>query len=242
MNIRETWNGFICEKFEFDGKEAKVVFPHEENKTNKWLLKTEYFGAFPTLEIEMLKKGYHVAHVANITRWCKEEDTDRRAAFARFLSEKYGLNRKCVPVGMSCGGMQGVYFAAKHPDMVSALYLDAPVINLLSCPAGLGIGESSQLFSEFQDAMGMSISELIGYRGHPLDKIGLLLENNIPVILVCGDADTLVPYVENGKLLNDAYVKAGGTIKTIIKPGCGHHPHGLADNTPIIDFILKYDS
>ena len=35
--------------------------------------------------------------------------------------------------------------------------------------------------------------------------------------------------------------KAGAIIKTIIKENCGHHPHGLEDNMPIIDFVKKYD-
>ena len=35
---------------------------------------------------------------------------------------------------------------------------------------------------------------------------------------------------------------AGGfvTIRVIHKPGIGHHPHGLDDPTPVVDFILKY--
>ena len=51
------WNGFQKLDFEFKGHKATLVFPNEENKTSNWLLKTEYFGAFPNLEIEMLKKG-----------------------------------------------------------------------------------------------------------------------------------------------------------------------------------------
>lgn len=43
-----------------------------------------------------------------------------------------------VLIGMSCGGLQAVKQAARHPGMVSLLYPDAPVINLLSCPFGLG--------------------------------------------------------------------------------------------------------
>ena len=40
---------------------------------------------------------------------------------------------------MSCGGMHAVYIAAKYPEYVSLLYLDAPVLNLLSCPCGIGV-------------------------------------------------------------------------------------------------------
>ena len=32
----------------------------------------------------------------------------------------------------------------------------------------------------------------------------------------------------------------GGTIVAIGKKNCGHHPHGLEDNTPIIEFVERY--
>lgn len=233
------WNGFKCEEFEFEGRDAVIVFP--EKKNGKWLFKTEYFGAFPKFEIEMLKRGYHVAHVNNITRWNKHpDDTDIKARFADFISEKYGLAKKCVTVGMSCGGMQSVYFAAKYPEYVSVMYLDAPVINLLSCPAGLGKA-TSEMFKEFEDAMGMDKIELLSFRNHPMDNFEPLVKNNIPVILVAGDSDKTVPFDENGALLNKYYKDNGGVIKTIVKPGCDHHPHGLEDNSEIIDFVIKYD-
>lgn len=233
------WNGFQCIKFMFEGREATLVFPEEANADRNWLLKTEYFEAFPNFQIEMLRRGWHLAYIKNITRWCLDEDVDLKKRFATYLHEEYGLYEKCVPVGMSCGGMIAVKFAAKYPECVSSLYLDAPVMNLLSCPAGIGIAENS-LLQEFIDATGMGLSELISYREHPIDKMHLLLQNNIPVILVYGDSDIVVPYSENGELLEKLYRKNGGEIVVIGKENCGHHPHGLSDNTTIIEFVEKH--
>ena len=87
----------------------------------------------------------------------------------------------------------------------------------------------------------MTLIDLMSYRDHPLDNIPKLIENKIPVILVCGDSDETVPYEENGKLLDEAYAKSGLPYKLIVKPGCGHHPHSLEDNTEIIDFIMEND-
>lgn len=236
----ELWNGFELVEKELNGRAVKIVFPAKGTANGKWALKTEYFGAFPGVEIELLKRGYHIAHIKNITRWHMEEDTNARAELARYMHSEYGLSKKCVIVGMSCGGMQGIYFAAKYPKYVSCMYLDAPVVNLLSCPAGLGLARNDMM-DEFISHKGMTLSELLSYRNHPLDKLGDLVKENIPVILVCGDSDTVVPYEENGKLLNDAYVSNSCTIKTIIKKGADHHPHSLEDNTPILEFISKYD-
>jgi len=43
-------------------------------------------------------------------------------------------------------------------------------------------------------------------------------------------------------MLADRYRKLGGTITLIPKPGVGHHPHGLDDSTPIINFIAQHAS
>lgn len=234
------WNGFKRLDFEFEGMKAILVFPKEANENKNWILKTEYFEDFPAFQIEMVKKGWHLAYVQNVTRWCLEEDLDRKQRFADFLIKEYGLYKKCIPVGMSCGGLIGTKFTAKYPEYVSALYLDAPVMNFLSCPAGVGIAHDRML-QEFIDATGITLPELISYREHPIDKIPVLLENNIPVFMVYGDSDGTVPYSENGAILEKAYKEKGGIITVIGKENCGHHPHGLEDNTPIIEFAEKYN-
>lgn len=233
------WNGFKRVDFVFEGRDAILVFPDKANEKKNWLFKTEYFGAFPNFEIEMLQRGWHLAFVKNTTRWCLDEDIDLKKRFCAYLSAEYGLYEKCVPVGISCGGLIGSKFAAKYPECVSALYLDAPVLNLLSCPADLGKANSGML-SEFIQATGMNLSQLICYREHPIDKMHLLLENKIPIILVYGDADDIVPYEENGAILEKYYRENGGIMITIGKENCGHHPHGLADNAPIIEFVERY--
>ena len=136
MISESIWNGFRRLDFLFEDKEAILVIPDEPTEGKNWLLKTEYFDAFPAVEIEMVKRGWHLAYIKNVTRWCLDEDIDRKKRFADFLSSEYGLAKKCTPVGMSCGGMIACKLAAKYPEIISALYIDAPVMNLLSCPCG----------------------------------------------------------------------------------------------------------
>ena len=231
--------GFGIREFSFDGRDCIIVSPRSPRSDKKWLFKTEYFGAFPSFEIEMLNRGYYLAHMQSTTRWCPQKDTDARAKFCRFMTQSYGLSEKCMPVGMSCGGMQAVYLAAQHPSLVGALYLDAPVMNLLSCPCGLGIA-TGKMYAEFSEAMGMTVSDLLNYRHHPVDYINDLIKERIPVALICGDSDSVVPYVENGAVLAEAYKKTDIPFLEIIKSGCDHHPHGLDNNAPLLEFAKKY--
>jgi len=55
---------------------------------------------------------------------------------------------------------------------------------------------------------------------------------------VYGDADEGVPWDENTGVLAERYRELGGDITLIPKPGVGHHPHGLEDPTPVVEFIL----
>lgn len=54
-----------------------------------------------------------------------------------------------------------------------------------------------------------------------------------------GDADLDVPFEENGAVLERTHRSYGGTVKTILKPSGGHHPHSLPDVTPIVQFVLS---
>ena len=236
------WHGYKLVKEEFLGKELYIACPDEKKCDGKWVLKTEYREAFPNTELKLLEKGYHVVHLKNRSRWYPEDDVLDHAALCRYMHEEKGLSEKCVIVGMSCGGCQGVIFAAQYPQYVSCMYLDAPVIDFLSVVAGFGNRKNNgNMMTEFSNAMGIDKIGLLSYRKHPLDYIPKLVKSRIPVVLVAGDSDKVVVYEENGKLLYDAYVDAGIEIQLHMKKGCDHHPHGLEDPTPVVQFIMKHD-
>lgn len=242
--MTKDWNGFEIKTFDFEGREAHVVFPASGTGNGRLAIKTEYWNAFPQTEIALLKQGFHLCFIRNDNRWGTDPDLDRKARFVQFVSEEYGLDCRTIPVGMSCGGLFAIKFAAKYPQLVSCMYLDAPVLNYLSCPCGFGaanpLGEGAGV-QELLDALNMeSISQLIGYRQMPLDKLPVLIKHRIPVILVAGGKDNTVPFHENGELLSNAYAHAGIECPVYIKPDCDHHPHGLETPDEIVKFILAH--
>lgn len=246
MALVENYHGHPVETVVINGREAGIVRPKEGTANGKWLLKTEYFTAFPQAELMLLEKGYHIAHSYTKTRWFVEEDNKAKADLAEYMHNELGLSRRCAIVGMSCGGMQGIYFGAEYPEYVSCMYLDAPVVNLLSIPCGFGKTKdcpyNEPMLRELLSGKGMTFEDLLVYREHPYDYIPKLVSHKIPLILVSGDADQTVCYEENGIYLQKAYEEAGLPLEVHIKPGGDHHPHGIPDNNAaIVDFILKYD-
>lgn len=236
------WNGFECVEFDFEEHPAQVILPKIKKEKANLLVKTEYFGAFPETEITLLERGYYLCFIENDNRWGTDDDLDRKARFIKFVAEKYNLSQKCIPVGMSCGGLIAVKLAAKYPELISCLYIDAPVINYMSCPCGFGKGNSLGADNtEILNALGLeTIGELMAYRDMPLDRLPSLIENRIPVIMVAGNSDMTVPYDENGLFLERAYRKTDIDFEVYIKAGCDHHPHGLENPEPVIDFIEKH--
>ena len=232
--------------FVLEGRKAILVFPHQANETNRWLLKTEYFEAFQDLEYALVCKGYHLAYLENGSRWVQPGDLEAKLYLRDFLCKEFGLKEKCVPIGMSCGGLHALKQAARYPQMVSVLCLDAPVVNLLSCPFGMGIGTSvnPSAQQELMAALGLSRSQMLAYRDHPLDHIGEIINRRIPLLLMCGGKDTSVPFEENGKYLKDAYAETDIAFMELFMPERGHHPHG--PDTPqsmaqAVNFIEKND-
>lgn len=239
----ENWHGYIMERFVFEEQDALVVFPNEGTSIKRLAVKTEYWDAFAETETALVEKGFHLCYLENKNRWGLDEDLDRKARFVQYVTERYGLNQKVVPVGMSCGGLIAIKFAAKYPQLVSCMYLDAPVLNYMSCPCGFGIGAplgDGRGVDEILNALKLTLSELICYRQMPMDLLPQLVKHKIPVVMVTGDADTVVPYEENGILLQKAYESAGVPLQVFIKPGCDHHPHGLEDYRPVVEFILRH--
>lgn len=232
------WNEFKSKRFIFAEREAVIVYPDCE-PNGRLLLKTEYLNAFPGFDIEMLKRGYYLIHISHRSRWAPDEETDIMAEFVRYCAGELGVSERCVLEGMSCGGLQATRFAERYPELAAVLYLDAPVLNILSM---VGLGECKDeavtgFWREIVATYGVSKSTIVNFRKSPIDNMAPLIENNIPVIMLYGNADNIVIYEENGKVLEAYYKEKGGIIKVIAKSMCGHHPHGLEDVTPIIEFV-----
>lgn len=236
--MMKTLGEFRTDTFIFCDREAKIIYPNV-HANGRLILKTEYLEAFPYFEIGMLQRGYTVCYVSHPTRWAPNSETDILAEFVKFVAAKLEVEAKCIAVGMSCGGLQAVRLAELYPELVSVLYLDAPVLNILSM-AGLGECRCDALPSFWRELVatyGFSRSTVINFRESPIDHMEPLVAHNIPIIMLYGNADDVVIYEENGKVLEEYYKKYNGDIKVICRSMCGHHPHSLENPTPIIEFV-----
>ena len=79
----------------------------------------------------------------------------------------------------------------------------------------------------------------LAWKGGPADTLEPLAKAGIRLIYVVGDADTVVPPEENALIIERRYRALGGVVRVIHKPGVNHHPHGLEDPSPVVDFLIE---
>jgi pimeloyl-ACP methyl ester carboxylesterase len=100
-----------------------VVVPKTAAPGNPWSWQGCYWDHQPQAEVELLRRGFHIAYIsANATlKPGKEWD-----AWYQFLTEKHGLSKKPAFIGMSRGGEYAYTWATNHPEQVSCIYADNP--------------------------------------------------------------------------------------------------------------------
>lgn len=238
------WHGFASHAIEVDGHAVQVVVPKEPAPGRPWVWHGEFFGHKPAPDIALLNRGFHCVYVRVPNQLGAPSAVAAWNAVYQQLTQRHGLAKKPALVGLSRGGLYCYNWAAANPESVACIYGDAPVCDFKSWPGGKGIGPGSprdwQLVLERYGFA--SEAEALAYGKNPVDNLAPLAKAGVPLLHVYGDADEVVPWQENTGLVAERYRALGGSVTLICKPGVKHHPHGLTDPTPIVDFIVRHAS
>jgi len=127
---------------------------------------------------------------------------------------------------------------------VAVIYGDAPLCDLRTVRGAEGYGRGNPVeWANLTKAYGFEDdAEALAYRGNPVDTLAPLAKERVAIIHVIGDADDVVVPAKNSAIIEQRFQQLGGEIQIIHKPGVGHHPHGIDDPKPVVDFILKHAS
>jgi pimeloyl-ACP methyl ester carboxylesterase len=158
------------------------------------------------------------------------------AKFTLFYDEmvKRGWSEKPILLGQSRGGIMMLAWAARNAQKVRALVGIYPVCNLASWPLK---NSKAATLADFA----MTEEELVARLGefNPVDNLQDLLANKVPMFVVHGDSDVVVPYDDNTGLLKERYQAGGGSITVKVIPGEGHKVSpSFFECQELVDFIL----
>lgn len=243
---KSQWEGFDRYDYSFNGQPAIIVAPKQALPGNPWAWRGEFFGAFANADAALVAKGFHLVYLGVPNQFGGPNAIAAWDKFYAELTQRFGFAKKMALIGLSRGGLYCFNWAAANPEKVACIYADAAVCDFKSWPGGklknLGKGDGSA--EEWKNLLNAyyfeADADAIAYRWNPVDNLKPLADAHIPLLHVYGDADSVVPWDENTGVIAERYRKLGGSIELISKPGVGHHPHGLSDPTPIVDFILKH--
>lgn len=241
------WHDFELEEDQLGGVLWRFVKPAagtapelDEEGRPRWYWRAHFWNAFPFADIAFLRRGWHVAFI-DVDELYGGPECMRRYELLYAEMVERGFSRRPAMVGMSRGGLDVVNWAIAHPDRLSSIYLDNPVLSVFSWPLGRGVskGASHECWENFKRAWGIPSEEAAqAFDRNPLDVAAEpLARSGLPILIVQGDADTIVPKEENSDLFVERLRMAGASPVVFHKPGCDHHPHSLNPPDSIVDFI-----
>ena len=234
---QDRMQGFLRTRFTMDGCEAWVVEPETPAADGRWVWCMEWPTAFQDrVGVKaLLTAGYRwvTFNPASKTVYAGNQNDEmiaKRRAFQRFLVEELGYAPKCGLIGMSWGGYYSVRYASTHPECVCAAYLDAPLLDFSTLSGFKNdkgtLRQRLTLYYPFisDSYCGANDPYQSVNRAEPIAKAG------IPLLILYGGVDVVVPPELNCLRFADAFEKAGGDLMIERRGRYGHHPHGVEPN------------
>ena len=220
--------------FAFEGYKAYFDEPVEEKPGRLWMWCMKWPGAYAefTGQEDCVKRGYYYVYLDDID-WMSPKGVEIAKRFHDFLVEKLGFAQKANLIGMSWGGFYSTRYAAAHPEDVARIYLDAPLMNF----DGFRLHEWPAARKAWGESEG---GEWTKDPRMPINLADKIAKAKIPVLLLYGGADTVVPPAKNCEIFIPRFKAAGGNIKVFKRDMYGHHPHGFqgaANIGAIVDFF-----
>jgi len=237
---RFNFYGFQGYNFKIKGIDSKLVMPKQAAQGYPWVLRARFWGHEPQTDIALLERGFAIAYCDVANLFGNSEAITRFDQLYHYMRQQ-GFAKKVVLEGMSRGGLPIYNWAIKNPKNVACIYADAPVLDTKSWPMGkYSKSNKSQATDDLLKAYNCSTEQEVETIAiNPIDNCDILAKSDIKILHVIGDADKVVPTVENTIPFSKKMESLGNKIKIIHKPGIGHHPHSLFNLKPILHFILK---
>ncbi|MBK1826876.1 alpha/beta hydrolase family protein [Haloferula rosea] len=220
------------------GGSVKVVVPRVVREGRPWIWRARFFGHQPALDLQLLERGWHVVY-CDVTNLYGSDEAMARWDRCHAYFVKAGLSSKPVLEGMSRGGLPIFRWASRNPDKVAAVYGDNPVCDFRTWPSGIASGKRSEAdWKRLLEVWKLTDEEATKH-AQVIDGLEPLAKAKVPVALVLGLKDDVVPAAENGLRLAERYAELGGPVRVWKKPEAGHHPHGLHPPDELRQFLMQ---
>ena len=228
------------ESFLFADRPAFILWPEaaKRQQPQPWIFYAPTLRGLPDksekwMQEQFLDAGIAVAGLDVGESYGSPAGRELFSAFYKELIENRKFAAKPCLLPRSRGGLMLTSWACDHPDKIAGIAGIYPVFDFRSYP---GIEKAAPAYQLSSEKLGEQAKDL-----NPIERVSILAEAKIPVFLIHGDADELVPLAENSAAFAARYRAAGAEdcITLIISPGRGHTRwDGFFRCQELIDFAI----
>lgn len=229
------------ESFLVAGHPAFVLLPDEAlRKTPQpWIMYAPTLPGFPDshekwMHEQFLAAGVAVAGIDAGEAYGSPAGQRLLTALYEQLTEQRQFAAKPCLLGRSRGGLWVSSWAIAHPERVAGIAGIYPVFDLRSYP---GLEKAAVAYEVTPQQLESRLAKL-----NPIARVDVMAKASIPVCIIHGDVDQVVPLEENSAALAETYERAGQKelVQLIVAEGQGHNYwEGFFRCQELIDFAIQ---
>ena len=158
--------------------------------------------------------------------------------FSDFYNEMVsrGYSPKPILLGQSRGGLMLLSWAVRNPNKLAAYAGIYPVQNLRSWPMKSSLGATLRDFGMDEKTFIQRLDQ-----HNPSNHLGGMAKAKVPIFIVHGDSDKVVPLEENSGVVEGRYQELGGKVDVEVVPGAGHQViDAFFKSKNLIEFLIKH--
>lgn len=228
------------ESFLVQDRPAFVLLPPQSKRTNPqpWIMYAPTLPGLPDehekwMHEQFLAAGVAVAGIDIGEAYGSPKGQELFTSLHTELVEKRGYAKKVCLLGRSRGGLWVTSWACAHPEKVAGIAGIYPVFDLRTYP---GLAKAAPAYGHKLPDFEAKLADF-----NPIERVGVLGKAKVPVYLIHGDDDQVVPLKSNSEEFVARYKGVGGEelVTLNVAKGQGHNYwEGFFHCQELVDFAI----
>lgn len=214
--------------------------PAKRRQPQPWVMYAPTLPGYPDsyekwMHQKFLDAGIAVAGIDMGEAYGSPAGTDGLTSLYEHLVTDRGFATKPCLFGRSRGGLWVSSWAIRHPDKVAGIIAIYPVFDLTTYP---GLERAAPAYGLTAQDLAQELS-----KWNPIARADVLANAKIPMAIIHGDVDTVVPLEPNSQTMARIYSDAGvaSLMHLEIVSGQGHnHWQGFFRSQSLVDHAIRW--
>ncbi len=228
------------ESFLVENRRAFILWPDVRLRKSPqpWVFYAPTLSGYPDehekwMHQQFLNAGIAIAGIDVGEAYGSPDSRRLFDVFYKQMIESKGLSSRPCLLGRSRGGLWVTAWACDHPERFAGLAGIYPVFDFTTYP---GVAKAAAAYGLSPDELETKLTKY-----NPIERVTTLGKAKLPVFIIHGDEDKVVPLKENSQAFLSAYQKTGSetAIDLQVVKGQGHNFwEGFFKCQALVDFVI----